>query len=102
MDSTKNTDFDTLQPLLKCFDYLKPYYIDTLDVIGVMLEMILLKIKKPKQCSSLLCGKTKTSNKLLEVLKTTLKEPKYATLLITQESKINPIKILRFIEQSHI
>lgn len=107
MDSTKNTDFDTLQPLLKCFDYLKPYYIDTLDVIGVMLEMILLKIKKPKQYSSLLHSsslgnKAKTSNKLLEVLKTAIKEPKYATLLISQESKINPIKILRFIEQSHI
>ena len=104
MDSTKNTDFDTLQPLLKCFDYLKPYYIDTLDVIGVMLEMILLKIKKPKQCSNLLssANKTKTSNKLLEVLKNALKEPKYTTLLLTQESKINPIKILRFIEQSHI
>lgn len=49
--STKEADLPTtypaiypqkeVAPLLKCFEYLKPYYIDTLDVICVMLEIFL-------------------------------------------------------------
>lgn len=105
--STKEADLPTtypaiypqkeVAPLLKCFEYLKPYYIDTLDVICVMLEIFLLKIKMPNDFTRLLnLDKIQARKQFVALLQSIIP----SALLI--DSKANIIKVLKLINQSNL
>ncbi|MGX3045330.1 N-6 DNA methylase [Helicobacter sp. T3_23-1056] len=130
--NTQHINNDSLFSLIKCFEYLKPYYIDALDALCVVLQICLLKIHYKKDYAKLL--KTKSlkldKNSARELFHTLLeskidfsqnpsqipatKSPttkSHATKsntdsshpkFIPLDSKASMQKILRFIEQCSI
>lgn len=85
-----------MQNLLKCFEYLKPYHIDMLDAIGVMIELFLLKSLKRESFFEILpLDKARAYDKLTSELKSII-DP---ALFIAPSPKINTSKILKLIAQ---
>ncbi len=83
-----------MQNLLKCFEYLKPYHIDMLDAIGVMIELFLFRSKDQKAFLQILSlEKPQAYNALTQELQNII-EP---DLFITPSPKINTHKILRLL-----
>lgn len=88
-----------MQNLLKCFEYLKPYHIDMLDAIAVMMELFTLQSKTPESITTILkLDKPKASAMLLQKLREII-EPE---LFIEPNPKINPRKILKLLASTHI
>lgn len=88
-----------MQNLLKCFEYLKPYHIDMLDAIAVMMELFTLQSKTPESITTILkLDKPKASAMLLQKLREII-EPE---LFIEPNPKINPRKILKLLASTPI
>lgn len=88
-----------MQNLLKCFEYLKPYHIDMLDAIAVMMELFTLQSKTPESITTILkLDKPKASAILLQKLREII-EPE---LFIEPNPKINPRKILKLLASTPI
>ncbi|MGX2971878.1 N-6 DNA methylase [Helicobacter sp. T3_23-1059] len=115
-------DNDSLFSLIKCFDYLKPYYIDALDALCVILQICLLKIHYKKDYAKLLKldknsarelfhtlleSKIDFSQNLSQIPATKSQATKINVdfshaKFIPLDSKASMQKILRLIEQSPI
>lgn len=88
-----------MQNLLKCFEYLKPYHIDMLDAIAVMMELFTLQSKTPESITTILkLDKPKASAMLLQKLREIIEPESF----IEPNPKINPRKILKLLASTPI
>lgn len=85
-----------MERLLKCFEYLKPYHIDMLDNISIMLELFVLKLLREEKLKDLLSHpKEKIYSALCDEIKSVINQELY----IAPNPKINFHKILKTIHQ---